>query len=153
MKRQQIIQALLQNMETIGKAMMGRKLPGPASGPTHAQLGVLLVILYQGPQSIKSLADKFRMTSSAATQLVNGLVADKLLSRVEDKKDRRKIHVAMTAKGKRTLTIVKKQREKSMKEIFEPLTQTELTQLEKIQRKITERLQTLWIKNQASLNK
>jgi DNA-binding MarR family transcriptional regulator len=149
MKRQEIIQALLQNMEAIGKAMMSRKIEKPMSSmPTHAQLGILLVVLYQGPQSIKNLADKFRMTSSAATQLVNGLVQDRLLTRVEDKKDRRQIHVEMTAKGKRTLAIAKKQREKNMLEIFQPLTDTELMQLEKIQRKITERLQILWTKNQ-----
>jgi len=149
MNRQQTIQALLQNMEAIGKAMMSRKVEAlQADMPTHAQLGVLLMVNYQGPHSIKSLAEKFRMTSSAATQLVNGLVNSGLLSRVEDKEDRRKICVEMTPKGKRVIEATKKQREKNMLQIFAPLSDAELTQLEKIQRKITERLQILWTKNQ-----
>ena len=147
MSRQQTIEALLQNMEAIGKAMMNRKVETlQADMPTHAQLGVLLMVNYQGPHSIKSLAEKFRMTSSAATQLVNGLVKNGLLSRVEDEQDRRKIAVGMTQKGKRLLEATKKQREKNMLKIFEPLSDVELVQLEKIQRKITEQLQLLWTK-------
>lgn len=147
MSRHQTIEALLQNMEAIGKAMMSRKVETlQADMPTHAQLGVLLMVNYQGPHSIKSLAEKFRMTSSAATQLVNGLVKNGLLSRVEDEQDRRKIAVGMTQKGKRLLEATKKQREKNMLKIFEPLSDVELVQLEKIQRKITEQLQLLWTK-------
>lgn len=148
MKREDIIQALLQNMEAIGKAMLSQKAEKPLGNmPTHAQIGILLVVLYEGPQSIKNLATKFRMTSSAATQLVTGLVKDKLLTRVEDKNDRRKICVQMTPKGKQVLAIAKKQREKNMLKVFEPLTDSELVQLEKIQRKIIEHVQLLWTQN------
>ncbi len=149
MDRQEIIQALLQNMETIGKAMMVRSFEQPKGNlPTHSQMGVLFVLLHRGQQSIKSLADSFRMSSSAATQLVNGLVNDGLLTRVEDKQDRRKICVAITTKGKRMLELARKQRLKNMTKIFESLTNDELAQLEKIHRKVVERLQFLWTKKQ-----
>ncbi len=151
MDRQQNMQALLEHMEAIGKAMASRALEQPRSDmPTHAQLGVLLIVLHRGPQNIKTLANIFRMTSSAATQLVNGLVRDGLLRREEDKDDRRKISVHLTQKGKRLLVIARKQRLQNMVRIFETLSNTDLEQLEKIHRKVIQQLQLLWTKNKTS---
>ena len=147
MERQQLIQDLLQNMEVMGKAMFSHKAEPQQPGmPTRAQIKILLTVMYHGSQSIKSLSDTFYMTPSAATQLVNGLVREGHLKRIEDKTDKRKFQLELTAKGKDLIAVAKKHRAKKMTEILEPLTDTELKQLEIIQKKITERLQILWTK-------
>ena len=110
--------------------------------PPHAQMGVLFMVAINGPMSIKEISKRFGMTSSAATQLVNGLVKGGLLTREEDKDDRRKICVILTAKGKKIIEKAKEYRMKRMIEMFEPLSDTELGQLQKILTKIIEHWQT-----------
>jgi DNA-binding MarR family transcriptional regulator len=110
----------------------------PKDLPTQAQIGVLFVLSHQGSQSIKDLSLRFGMTSSAATQLVDGLVKHGFLKRMEDRNDRRKMCVDLTSKGKKTLEKAKKQRIEKMAKMFEPLTDEELMQLQKIQSKIVE---------------
>lgn len=137
MDKREVLQNLFSNMDALGKAMSGRSLGQPIKGmPTRAQIGVLFVISYQGPQSIKDLAAKFNMTSSAATQLVNGLVKENLLSREEDLKDRRQIIVDLTSKGREKMAVIKKKRYERMSKIFGTLSIQELLQLQKIQEKI-----------------
>src|SRR4051812_24348826 len=104
MERQKLIQKFFTSMDSMVRiGAMPRHGPGPKHMPPHAQLGVLFVIAHRGTQTVKELAQQFGMTSSAATQLANGLVKGKLLARAIDTKDRRKSHLTLTAKGKKVL--------------------------------------------------
>lgn len=137
---------MTQDMETISRAMVMRKIAhNRGHMPTHAQTGVMLAVSHHGPQSVKELATMFRMTSSAVTQLVNGLVADGLLKRIGDETDRRKTSVHITAKGKRQLSMARKHRLQAMRELFTPLTDKELEHMRRLHLKITERLQAVWM--------
>lgn len=78
------------------------------------------------------------MSSSAATQIVDGLVREKVLMRQVDKKDRRKISISLTATGKKKLLQAKKLRAKAMAKYFDPLNDKELAQLQKLLEKIVE---------------
>lgn len=107
----------------------------PAS-PTPAQIGVLLLIARGGPAHVKDLAERLRMSSSAATQLVNKLVEDGRLTRTADRKDRRRIRLALTPAGSRQLLQAKKRRIETLGRLLEPLSDTELATWHRLQRKI-----------------
>lgn len=145
MDRNELIQRFFTSMDSMTRigAMSPRGGPMPKNMPSHAQLSVLFVVAHRGTQTTKDLAQHFGMTSSAVTQLVNGLVKDKLLERKEDKNDRRKMHIALTKKGNGVLERARAYRMQKMKESFTPLSDKEIEQLLKIQIKIVEHWKTL----------
>lgn len=144
-KRQELIHALFKDMDCFVRLIQTHKRQEPDKGmPTHAQLSILFTLQHQGSQSIKEIAEYFNMSSSAATQLVDGLVKEDLLARKEDRHDRRKISVILTTKGKQKLLAAKKLRLKRVARMYEPLSEEELAQMYIIQKKIVEHMNTLW---------
>ncbi|MDB4940433.1 MAG: transcriptional regulator MarR family [Candidatus Doudnabacteria bacterium] len=138
MDRNKITAEILISMGSMRKLMFKGDHAGKAP-LTRAQLS-LLMIISDGNKSIKELAECFTITASAAAQLVDGLVKDRMLKREEDKIDRRKVVVSLTAKGKTILNQAKKKRMESLVKIFSSLTDAELEQLRKLQLKIIENL-------------
>ena len=144
MKRQQIIQSFFQNMDALRGTANNRPIENlPKGMPTHSQMGILFV-LNKEAQSIKELAGRFHTSSSAVTQLVNDLVGQGLLVRHEDKFDRRKISVGITEKGRKKMLQAKKMHMKFMEKMFEPLSDAELLQLQRMQQKMVDHLKILW---------
>lgn len=139
MERKEVLAKI---MESIGKM---HRFGGGHQGldaahkmPTRSQVCIMMILMQEGGKSIKDLAKQFSMTSSAATQLVDGLVKDKLLIRQMDKEDRRKISVSLTAEGRKKLLMAKKARFKAMSKYFEALNDKELQELQKLLGKIVE---------------
>ena len=148
MNRRIIIENLCQNMEELIKVIHGKNLDKVLPGkPTVAQVRLMLILFHEGKQSLKSLAERAQITSSASTQLTNELVKNGFLSRIEDSIDRRKLQLEMTEKGKSVFVEILKQRAKDSLEIFTALTDEELAQLEKIQKKVTNRLREMRLNN------
>ena len=138
--RQKILTEIFENISSLGRSMLSRGPHALPDGmPTRAQMGVMFLIS-QNSQTIKQIAEKFQITPSAATQLVDNLVEDDLLIRKEDEDDRRKINVELTAKGKDRLKQAKKLRFEKIEKMFEPLSNQELMQLKNIYSKIIDRL-------------
>lgn len=143
--RKRLIQELVKQKELFGQCSQPGKLP--VSMPTHAQIRILFVLSHEGPQTLKDIADRFSMTPSAATQLVNGLTKERLVIRTEDLNDRRKLQVALTDAGKKKLIAVKDLRQKFMVHLLEPLTDQELEQYLSLQQKIFHPLKDVCQKN------
>lgn len=146
MNKQEAIQGFLKNLDLIGKAALGRTRTIKKGIPTQSQLGVLFAIANNGPQSVKQIAQCFGISSSAATQIVNGLVKDKMLKRTEGQTDRRVTSIALTNKGLKSIELAKQSRYELLKQILEPLSEIELNQLLSIQAKVVNQLQILWKK-------
>ena len=141
MNRQKTIRSLLLVLEDFGRFMITKRFERPQPGvPTSSQMDVLLVIHFIGPLSLKGLAEKLRMTPSGASQLVNSLVNDGLLTRNEDGHDRRTVRLGLTEKAGHLLAEEKKMRMKQGRLLFAGLNDDELSQFEKIQRKILDGL-------------
>jgi len=144
MKREEILTAIFEDMR-----MMHRLHASPHSSekkelkgmPTRSQMGIMMILSQGEVKTVKELAETFCMSSSAATQLVEGLVQAKLMARKEDKEDRRKLNLTLTALGKKKLEEAKKERFAGLKKLFEPLDDQELMQLKKLQSKIIANLQ------------
>ena len=139
MDRNILMQKFFQSAEALKRSIMlcytGEQWPDKL--PPRAQLAVLFNVAFSGTESIKEIAQQFGMTSSAATQLVNALVANGLLKRQADTNDRRKVLVALTSDGKTVLLEAKKRRRKHMTEVLGALSDTELETLIRLQEKIT----------------
>ncbi len=143
--RSSIIAALLKDLSTVGRFAMHRAFHAGNDGiQSRTQLGVLFVLSHHGPQSLKELADRFVMTSSAATQTIDELEEHGLVVRRTDADDRRKVSVLLTAKGKQRLAVAKRDKVKHMKAVLDVLSDDELGQLRSIEQKIVRRIQELY---------
>jgi DNA-binding MarR family transcriptional regulator len=139
MTRKEIFAKILQNIGVLHRFGAGHKaMHSPDKMPTRSQLCIMVVLAQDGSKSIKELAEQFSMSSSAATQIVDGLVKEKVLMRQVDKNDRRKISISLTVTGKKKLLQAKKLRAKAMAKYFDPLNDKELAQLQKLLEKIVE---------------
>jgi DNA-binding MarR family transcriptional regulator len=148
LSRPQLIQSILENMGSMHRmdAVKGVHRAWPKDMPTRAQMVIMFSLAHRKAQGIKELAQQFGISSSATTQLVNGLVADGLLERTENLKDRRFVHVDLTEKGRKALAAAKAARTKMMAAMFEPLSDTELTQYLALQKKMSEHFHAICLK-------
>jgi DNA-binding MarR family transcriptional regulator len=103
---------------------------------TRTQISVLWLFAKKQVMTTKEIAECFHMSSSAATQLIDKLVKEKLRIRKTDDSDRRQITLSMSAKGKKMLITMKKERHGNMKKIFDALSDKELQTFVGLQKKI-----------------
>jgi DNA-binding MarR family transcriptional regulator len=75
--------------------------------------------------AMHDLAVSLAMNPSTATLLVDRLVGKKLMSRVRDRSDRRRVLVRVTPRGRRMLEEIHTQKRKALLETFRPLTARE----------------------------
>jgi DNA-binding MarR family transcriptional regulator len=142
MSREQLLTAFFEGM-----ASMHRSLAICGHGmsvhevPTRAQFMLMGVLGRDGGQSVKELAEHFKMSSSAVTQLVDQLVDERLVTRKEGNEDRRKTTVSLTQKGRKLLEESRKARLARVREMLAGLTDAELRQLTGLQEKIIHSLQ------------
>ncbi len=146
MNRQERLEQLFQTLDTITRWKAGRERREPSLPglPTQTRLAILLAITHGEVQNIKELAQRFRMTSSAATQLINSLAEDGLVTRKDDETDRRKTLLQVTSAGKKTLQLAKKRCTNILSDMFAPLSERELQTLQAIQEKIVQHLKSVW---------
>jgi DNA-binding MarR family transcriptional regulator len=136
--RRAVIAEFHENMATLQRQLIMRFENSPKKKllPTRAQMGVLFLVSRVGTTGIKNIAERLCMTSSAATQLVDGLVDDGLLTRREGGEDRRKTEVSLTSKGKKKVDSCMKMRHKLLEKLLEPLTDAELRAFKNLQQKM-----------------
>lgn len=109
---------------------------GHPAGITHSQLFVLAIVEAHPTIGIKEIANKINSSSSAATQLVDGLVASGYVLRKSNAKDRRALQLELSAKGRKHITELKKRGMKTMITLFNALNDKELALYLKLHKKI-----------------
>ena len=77
------------------------------------------------------------MSSSAVTQFVDGLVESGYVTRQEDPHDRRSVQLELSPKGKEHIADTKERRLSEMAGLFDVLTDSELEEYARLQKKIT----------------
>ncbi len=107
---------------------------------THSQWFVLRVVEHFKKRNIKDIAEALEMSSSAATQLVDGLVQKGYVLRQENPEDRRLVQLELSPKGKKHIAASKEKRIHEMAEIFDALTDQELKEFVRLLKKITSRI-------------
>jgi DNA-binding MarR family transcriptional regulator len=81
-----------------------------AAGFTLQQIVALHVLMFEGPSSVSHLTDRLGLSVSATSHLVQRLVEEGAVARVEDPADRRQKKVSLTASGRKVVERLMKQR-------------------------------------------
>lgn len=98
---------------TASRALMGMSLRSVAAAPvplTVPQHRLLVLVSFDGPRRIGTLADDLGVNQSNASRLVARLNERGLVQRVADPKDGRASLVEATAVGQRVLAVVSERR-------------------------------------------
>ena len=106
--------------------------------PTLSQWNVLRLVRKKGEVSVKEISEALGVTSSASTQLIDGLVNKGYLVRKRDPNDRRIILVKLSPSSQKHLSNMKMQRLKWLTEIFAVLSDEELAHYASLNKKIAD---------------
>lgn len=135
--RKQLIEGILHSFHAIRNQIKARAAHlGHRNHITHSQWFVLKIIEHYKNRSIKDIAETLGISSSAATQLVDGLVRSGYVTRQEDPKDRRSAQLKLSPKGKKHIAATKEKRITEMAGLFDALTDNELEEYLRLQKKI-----------------
>ena len=136
----------MQKIEDLMESFQHFKKPlpkGHVAGMPHitpSQWMVLRVIKERSACTVKDLSQSLHMTSSAATQLVDGLVRGGHVIRKRDTSDRRKVVLTLSHKSVAEIQRMKKMMLKHMFNMFKVLNDKEFEQLYRLNKKITDSL-------------
>jgi DNA-binding MarR family transcriptional regulator len=113
------------------KSRMQKALPLPFS-----QCQTLWFVAGKERVSMQEVAQHFKIQAPSATFLVEELVRGDLLSRHTNPKDRRKVEVTLTLKGKKTHKAMEEKRNEILGRIFGSLEGRDRAELNRILEKI-----------------
>lgn len=106
---------------------------------TPSQWRLLMMVKQQGESTVKEVAAALGISSSAATQLVDGLVASGYVVRKMDVKDRRAVVLTLSKKTEAQVDKMRKQTLEKFYNFFKVLNDKELDQYILLNKKIVER--------------
>lgn len=131
MKAQNNTVPLFTDVSLLIKSRMQRSLPRPFS-----QCQALWFIAEEGRPNMQEVAKHFKITAPSATFLVDELVRAGLIARKASSKDRRKVELVLTPKGKRESKALTQKRTKVLSGIFAHLSDADRTELNRLLKKI-----------------
>lgn len=103
---------------------------------TPSQWPLVMFLENNGASSIKDIARAFGTSSSAATQLVDSVIRNGYAQKKNDSRDRRLQIITLTPKAKRDMEKVRKNIEQLIISTFEKLSDQELEDYLRINKKI-----------------
>jgi DNA-binding MarR family transcriptional regulator len=139
--RKQKIEELMENFQSLKRTMVFHATPSmKIPRITPSQWGVLRFVLQRGESTVKDVAKALGITSSAATQLIDGLVINGYVTRGELTEDRRKVTLTLSNKTKKQVEKMKKQALQKFLKFFEVLNDKEFDQYILFNKKIVKKL-------------
>lgn len=136
--RKKIIEELWQNMHAMRHKLMVGYTAQKEISITPSQGFVLRFVAENNSANVKAITQVLHITSSAATQLVDGLVDNGYLVRRGNPDDRRVIALLLTEKAKKLFKEFQKQGFQKMTKLFNALTDEELSQYAFLNKKLIE---------------
>jgi len=107
---------------------------------THPQWIVLHHVKKSGMINIKDLANLLEITSSAATQIVDGLVKKEFLLRKRNKEDRRILNIELSDKAINKFNSIKSASFNTLSALFDVLDDEELQKYRDLNNKIVSKI-------------
>ena len=137
--RKQKVEELLENLQSFKRAMAFH-VSGNMKIPriTPSQWGVLMFVEERGESTVKNAAKALGITSSATTQLIDGLVASGYVVRETPAKDRRTVIISLSKKTKTQVDKMKKEGLRKFLKLFEVLSDKEFNQYILLNKKIVD---------------
>ncbi len=134
--RKEIIEELLQNMHAMRHKLMVGYTAKKEVPITPSQGFVLRFVAKNSSVNVKAIAESLHISSSAATQLIDGLVGNGYLVRKDNPDDRRVSALSLSEKAHKLFKEFKEQSVQKMTELFKILTDEELAQYADLNKKI-----------------
>ena len=102
-------------------------------GITTAQYNVLVLLAEEkGPVNQLTISKKMLVSQGNITRILDKLVRAALITRVEDKQDRRHKSIALTLKGKALYKKIKPEYDKFLNSLSKPISETQQKQISEI---------------------
>ena len=137
MNHKQKIQNIFEGFMSMQKAMSSRKdLFLKQFELTVPQMHILYSIAQGKTLTVKDIATKMGITSSAATQIIQGLVKSGYVERKNDDRDGRVIHIQFSKEGQLKFKKFREAHLERISKIFASLTDQELDLLIEIPKKV-----------------
>ena len=139
--RKQKIEELIENLHSLKRAMVfGASSDMNIPRITPSQWGVLMFIEQRDGTTVKDIANTLKITSSAATQLVDGLVVNRYVVRKNSESDRRTVILTLSKNTKMQVDKMKKQALEKFLNFFDVLNDKEFNQYILFNKKIVEKI-------------
>ncbi|HEU5140358.1 MAG TPA: MarR family transcriptional regulator [Bacillales bacterium] len=103
---------------------------------TGSQRHLLQILEKEGPLNITELAEKLQITLGGVTSLSNRMEKASLIERRRSEEDRRVVKLAITSEGQSFLNDLDLARDKTLASYFDKLSAEELSELERLCRKM-----------------
>jgi MarR family transcriptional regulator, organic hydroperoxide resistance regulator len=144
MNREQLFTKLEQSILIIGKEMH-EEHDEVANGIncSPAQKFALMNISIYGPMSVRQLADHLRVTSGAATQHIDVLEKQELVTRTINPANRREIIVQVSEKAQAAVKVFRQMQSRMFTKLFSNLDDRELGTLVALMEKVSEKYKNI----------
>lgn len=136
--RKEIIEGLLRNIHVMKHKLMVGYTSKKSLLITPSQGFVLRFVAENKLSNTKAIAQTLHISSSAATQLIDGLVEKGYLTRTASADDRRVMSLSLSKKAKTLFKKFKEHGLEKMTGLFSALTDKELAQYAALSKKITD---------------
>lgn len=136
-KRKQLIEQIMADINAMKYKMHFAIMRKDAKKRvTHSQWFVVCLIEQHKNLGVKEISNMLGITSSATTQLIDGLVKSGYVKRKTNTKDRRSLQIELSSKGKKHIKEMKRHVAKAMERFFKPLSDRELKMYNELHKKI-----------------
>lgn len=109
---------------------LNRRLRSAGGGLSHGMLSALATVSKEGPMRLAELAQIEQVSAPSTTRLVAELEAQGLVSRRPDPDDGRAVLISVTSAGTDTVVRVRSARGAMVQELFEQLSDDEISAIE-----------------------
>ena len=127
MKKTDTTSRLFTEVGLILKTRLQKAIPMPFS-----QYQTLQFVAERTRVNMQEVAQHFKIRAPSATFLVEELVRSGLVARHANTKDRRKVEIELTAKGKRTFKVIHEKRDTILAKLFGSLEEKDRQELNRI---------------------
>lgn len=110
---------------------------------TLPQFWVLAHLYHTGESTMNSLAKHLRISPPATTGLIDRLIAQKLVARRHDARDRRIVRIELTGKGTGVIGDIRKQKIRTLIKVFNRISSKDRDQYLKILERIVKVINSL----------
>ena len=141
--RKELISTIAENVHRMRRKMMVSHMKeGHKHKITPTQWLILDLLLRDKAKTVKEIATALQMSSSAVTQLLEGLITKKHVLRKNNPKDRRIQTLSLSSSFKKKIESMHEKSREHYRELYSILNDDELTQYAKFTQKIADHLTT-----------
>lgn len=136
LNRKKIIESLFENFHSIKRQLLEGNIAAKNVEVTPAEGLLLRLVFNKDGMGVKEIANQLRVTSSAATQLIDSLVKKGFLVREQSQEDRRALIIKFSEKAKNKINLIRERSFNHLVILFEALSDEELKQYSELNQKI-----------------